>query len=87
MEEPFFDWKKNSVLKGLSEIFEKEYHGYISDTELVQAIDRLFNISDTTPPYENISDSQMLPEITQSTFIIQSNQVNLCQDEGSGEYY
>ncbi|CAF4943129.1 unnamed protein product, partial [Rotaria sp. Silwood1] len=61
-------------LARLSDIFEKEYYGYVTDTELVQAMDRFLNIFDATTPLENITDLHTASETIESTSTVERNQ-------------
>jgi hypothetical protein len=71
----------------LGEIFEKEYYGYVSDMELIQAMNTLLNTFDIPQLKEIDSDSQMLTETSGSILSIQSNQGNQSQNDDSDEYY
>ncbi len=82
-----FDEQDDAELVRLSEIFEKEYYGYITDDELIRASDLLFNIYETTATHETKGDLQTLPEKMETTSTAQSNQMNKSYDDDSDEYY
>ncbi|CAF2921234.1 unnamed protein product [Rotaria sp. Silwood2] len=82
-----YDEIDDKELARLSEIFEREYYGYVTDTELVQAMDRLLNIFDATTPQENITDLHIASETIESTSTVERNQVKQCLDDESDEYY
>ena len=48
-----------------SEIFEREYYGYIADTELVEAMDRFLNIFNAINTNQTDDSSQSSTQIPQ----------------------
>jgi len=58
-----------------SEICEKNYYGFVTDAEMIQA-DRLLNTFNKTIPYENMIDSQTLSELVELLSKLLSNQLN-----------
>ncbi len=74
-------------LARLSAIYEKEYYGYVTDTELVEAMNRLLHICNTLETCDTKRDSHMLPEIMEAKLINQNEIMHQTQHEDSDEYY
>ncbi len=71
----------------IATMLEREYYGYISDNELIQAMDRLLNLRDTSPNQETNGDSYTTTETMESMNTIQSIQTKEYQDDDSDEFY
>ncbi|CAF1498631.1 unnamed protein product [Adineta steineri] len=54
---------EDAELARLSEIFEREYYGYVADTKLIEAMDSLLIISETNKPNENDDFSHLSIQI------------------------
>ena len=72
-------------LAAFSEIFEKEYYGYIADAELVLAMDRLFNNVNDTNQYEPHQHIESVDKT--STFSILRSDQPRYSDDDMEDYY
>jgi hypothetical protein len=68
-------------------VFEKEYYGYIADTELVEAMNRLLTVCNAPKPIESNAFSQATTQIVKPSCNFNSNHIDQCEEFDSDEYY